>query len=79
MLRSSNPTGESIPLLEDMLDVIRKNLAKAIVGSTVDRLADSRTVAHVIVTGVRMVTGAPKILVSGRMYDLNQMVTATAV
>jgi hypothetical protein len=68
-----------MPFFEDTLGPIRKNLAKAMVGSTVNLLADSRTVAHGIVTGVAIVAGNPKIVVNGRTYDMNQVVTATAV
>ena len=49
------------------------------VGSMVDLLADRQTVAHGLVTGVSMVAGMPKIVVNGRAYDINQVVTATAV
>ena len=48
------------------------------VGSTVDLMADSHTIAHGIVTGVFMKGGAPKIVVNGQTYDMNQVVTATA-
>jgi hypothetical protein len=79
MLRLLNSTIASMPLLEDKLDIIRKRLAKAMVGSMVDLLADRQTVAHGLVTGVSMVAGMPKIVVNGRTYDINQVVTATAV
>jgi hypothetical protein len=79
MLRSLNPTIASTPLLAGRLGVIRKKLARAMVGSTVDLLAERQTVAHGLVTGVSMVAGMPKIVVNGRAYDINQVVTATAV
>ena len=63
---------------ENGLGVIRKKLAKAMVGSTVDLLADSHTVAHGIVTGVFLNAGTPKIIVNGERYDLSQVLTATA-
>jgi hypothetical protein len=77
MTSSLNNKLASMPLFEDKLGVIRKNLAKAMIGSTVDLLADSRTVAHGIVTGVSMMAGTPKIIVNGHSYDLNQVLTAT--
>ncbi len=77
MLRSLNTTIASMPLLEDKLGFVRKKIARAMVGSTVDLMADTHTVAHGIVTGVFMKAGSPKIVVNGRTYDLNQVVTAT--
>lgn len=77
MLRSLNSTLTSLPLLEDKLGDVRKNLATAMVGSTVDLLASSRTVVHGMVTGVLMVAGTPKIVVNGHTYDINQVLTAT--
>ena len=61
------------PLAEDSLRGIRKNLASAMVGSTVDLLSDRHTIAHGIVTGVYMASGAPKIVVNGRTYDMSQV------
>jgi hypothetical protein len=76
MLPSLNSAIASLPLLEDRLEVIRRNLARAMVGSTVDLLADGRTITHGIVTRVKIVAGMPKIIVKGRPYDLDQVVTA---
>jgi hypothetical protein len=78
MRRSSNATVASLPLSEDKLGVIRKKLARAMVGNTVDLLADSHTIAHGVVSGVFVVSGTPKIIVNGRTYDINQVVTSTA-
>jgi hypothetical protein len=64
--------------LPPRLGTVRKKLARAMVGSTVDLLADSHTVAHGIVTGVFLTSGTPKIIVNGRTYDMSQVVTATA-
>jgi hypothetical protein len=47
------------------------------VGSTVDLLSDHHTIAHGIVAGVYMASGAPKIVVNGRTYDVSQVLTAT--
>ena len=77
-LRSLNRNLASMPFHEPKLGAIRKNLARAMVGSTVDLMADSQTVAHGIVTGVFMKGGAPKIVVNGQTYDMTQVVTATA-
>jgi hypothetical protein len=76
MLSSLNSTVASLPLVEDKLGVIRKNLAKAMIGSTVDLLADSKTIAHGVVTGVSMMAGTPRIIVNGRSYDMSQVLTA---
>ena len=78
MLRSLNSTLASMPSFEDKLGAIRKKLARAMVGCTVDLLADSKTIAHGIVAGVSIVAGAPKIVVNGHLYDIDQVLTATA-
>jgi hypothetical protein len=78
MLRSLNRDLASRPFHEPKLGAIRKNIARAMVGSTVDLMADSQTVAHGIVTGVFMKGGAPKIVVNGQTYNMNQVLTATA-
>ena len=77
MLRSLKSKVASLPLLEDKLGSIRKKIAGALIGSTVDLLADSHTIAHGIVAGVSMVAGNPKILVNGRLYDIDQVLTST--
>ena len=78
MLRPMKPSRLGMPLLENKLGGIRKKIAKAMVGSTVDLLADSHTIAHGIVTGVFVKSGTPKIIVNGETYDISQVVTATA-
>ena len=77
MLRTLKSHHAGRPLSEDELGGIREQLAAAMVGSTVDLLADSHTIAHGIVTGVFMMAGTPKIIVNGRTYDMSQVVTAT--
>ena len=79
MLSSLKPTLASRPFLKDKLVPIRKKLARSMIGSTVDLLADSHTIAHGIVTGVLVVAGTPKIVVNGRAYDVDRVVTATSV
>jgi len=78
MLRSSYHTLASPTSSEDSLGGIRKKLARAMIGSTVDLLADS-TIAHGVVAGVSMAAGKPKIVVNGRLYDMDQVITSTAV
>jgi hypothetical protein len=58
------------------LGAVRQHLAEAMVGKAVD-LLNGRAVAHGIVSGVLLLAGNPKLLVNGRMYDLNQVLTAT--
>jgi hypothetical protein len=77
MLRSFNSTLTSLPL-PDKLGTIRKKLARAMVGSTVDLLADSHTIAHGTVAGIAIVAGTPKIRVNGQLYDMDQVLTATS-
>jgi hypothetical protein len=78
MLRTTKSRRLGTPLFEDKMGVIRKKLARAMVGSTVDLFADSHTVAHGIVTGVFIAAGTPKIIVNGESYDINQVLTRTA-
>jgi hypothetical protein len=58
------------------LGEVRQHLAEALVGKTVDLLS-GRAVAHGIVSGVMLLAGHPKLLVNGRTYDLNQVLTAS--
>jgi len=58
------------------LGEVRQHLAEAMVGKTVD-LLNGRVVAHGVVSGVMLLAGNPKLLVNGRAYDLNQVLTAS--
>ena len=78
MLRTLQTTFGRSHQPEASLGGIRKKLARAMVGSTVDLLSDRHTVAHGIVTGVFMAAGTPKIIVNGRTYDMSQVLTATS-
>jgi hypothetical protein len=55
---------------------VRKHIAKALVGQTVDLLVDAHTIVHGVVTGVMNEAGTPKLVVHGTGYDLNQILTA---
>src|ERR1022692_2278344 len=55
---------------------VRKHIAKALVGQTVDLLVDAHTIVHGVVTGVLNEAGASKLVVDGTCYDLNQILTA---
>jgi hypothetical protein len=57
--------------------VVRKNIARAMVGRTVNLLVNAQTVAHGVVSGVLTEAGMPKLVVDGMRYDLNQILTAT--
>jgi len=78
MQRTLQTKMASRPCFKDELGCIRSNIATAMIGSTVDLLADSHTVAHGIVTGVFIMAGSPKIIVNGHTYDMGQVLTATA-
>ena len=60
----------------DKCRAVRKHLARAMIGQTVDLLVDAQTIVHGVVTGVMSEGGAPKLVVDGTGYDLNQIVTA---
>jgi hypothetical protein len=68
----------SMPLFENKMGGIRKKLARAMVGSTVDLLDERHTVTHGVVTGVLLTAGTPKIIVNGQRYGMEQVLTATA-
>ena len=59
-----------------LLGAVRQHLAEAMIGKTVD-LVNGRAIAHGIVSGVMLLAGNPKLLVNGRTYDLNQVLTAS--
>ena len=61
---------------DHQLGEVREHLAQAMIGKTVD-LLNGRAVAHGVVSGVMLLAGNPKLLVNGRAYDLNQVLTAT--
>jgi len=79
MLSSFKSTFASRPFVKDKLVPIRKKLARSMIGSTVDLLADSHTIAHGIVTGVMVVAGSPKIVVNGQAYDVDRVITSTTI
>ena len=58
------------------IGAVRQHLAEAMIGKTVD-LLNGRAVAHGVVSGVMLLAGNPKLLVNGRAYDLNQVLTAS--
>lgn len=58
------------------LGEVRQHLAEAMIGKTVDIL-NGRAVKHGIVKGVLLLAGHPKLLVNGRMYDMDQILTVT--
>ena len=62
--------------VRDKCRVVRKHLAKALVGQSVDLLVDAHTIVHGVVTAVMTEAGAPKLVVGGTGYDLSQILTA---
>jgi hypothetical protein len=55
--------------------VVRKHLARALIGQAVDLLVDAQTIVHGVVTDVMTEGGKPKLVVDGTGYDLSQIVT----
>ena len=72
-LKSEN----AIPLLDE-LNFIRKNMAGAMIGRTVDLIGRGHRLTHGIVTGVLVEAGLPKIVVGGHSYELDRVLTVTA-
>jgi hypothetical protein len=54
---------------------IRVHMARAMIGRTVELLADTHRITHGIVTAVFTEAGMPKLLVDGTRYDMNQVLT----
>ena len=77
MIRPLNPTRGPLGRGRNRFGVVRRNIARAMVGRTVDLLVDTGTIAHGVVTGVMTDAGTPKLVVGGMSYDLNQLLTAT--
>ncbi|HWC60503.1 MAG TPA: hypothetical protein VHC44_12480 [Verrucomicrobiae bacterium] len=75
MLFTSN-SFNTVNRAELEISAVRQHLAEAMVGKTVDLLS-GRAVAHGVVSGVMLLAGNPKLLVNGRAYDLNQVLTAS--
>jgi|GEM_PF-6523261 hypothetical protein len=57
------------------LSNVRRQMANHLIGNVVEILVGSRTILHGIVSGVLTEAGKPKILVNGRRYDINQVLT----
>jgi hypothetical protein len=58
------------------LALIRNHIAAALIGQVVDLMAGTGKIAHGVVSGVQLEGGAPKLLVGGSRYDLDQVLTA---
>jgi hypothetical protein len=54
---------------------IRFHMARAMIGRTVQLLADTQRITHGVVTAVFTEAGMPKLLVGGSRYDMNQVLT----
>ncbi len=63
------------PLFRDRLGEIQKDIASAMIGKTVSLMAGARGIAHGMVAGVMVETGTPKIIVNGRRYRLDQVLS----
>lgn len=57
-------------------DRLRLNLARAMIGQTVDLQTDAHSIAHGIVAGVITEAGMPKLVVGRKVYALSQILTA---
>jgi hypothetical protein len=62
--------------IKDRCRTVRKHIAKALVGQSVDLLTTEHTIVHGVVSGVLTEAGIPKLLVDGARYDLSQILTA---
>ena len=85
MVRSSNSTVRpdarygvgSAPEVQGKLNVLGNNIARSMIGRTVDLLVDAKTIVHGVVIGVFTEAGTPKLVVGGRAYDSHQVLMVT--
>ena len=75
MLTSSNSTLRTGWSSSDRLGEIRKQIARAMIGKSVNLMADAETIVRGMVAGVMVETGKPKVVVNGQSYGLNQILT----
>ena len=55
--------------------VVRKHIARSLIGQAVELLVGSHTIVHGVVTNVMTEAGTPKLVVGGARYDLSQILT----
>jgi len=55
--------------------VVRKHIARSLIGQAVDLLVGTSTIVHGVVTNVTTEAGTPKLVVGGARYDLSQILT----
>jgi hypothetical protein len=77
MTGTQHSTVADLALPEGGLGDIRCHQAQAMVGGEVDVLLRHHKILHGVVTGVFMLGSAPKIVVNGHIYDMNQVLTST--
>lgn len=68
---------ESAPEAYGELDALRINLARSLIGRTVDLLVAAETITRGVVIGVFTEAGMPKLVVGGMVYDPHQVLTVT--
>ncbi|GEM_PF-2953849 len=77
MIHQNTHTGAILPRRQFAPNVVSLNLAKALVGRTVDISVSKQKVTHGVVTGVFTEAGKPRIVVGRSSYDLRQILTIT--
>ncbi|HLP77759.1 MAG TPA: hypothetical protein VK327_12675 [Candidatus Paceibacterota bacterium] len=66
---------QTISRFDFELNAVRSQMAAHLIGNAVDLMTRSKTILHGTVTGVLTEAGKPKVVVNGRRYDMNQIVT----
>ena len=56
--------------------LVRKHIARSLIGQAVELLTEANTIVHGVVTDVLTEAGTPKLVVAGTRYDLHQILTA---
>lgn len=74
-LQTSQSTQSDMSLLQASQQVQQAN---GLIGRTVSLQANDGTTPNGLVTGVQIVSGVPKIVVNGALYDLSQVLSISA-
>jgi len=77
MKRHKERTDISTNWMAGSLGMIRRRMAKALVGQAVSIAVDAKTIARGIVTDVLPEADIPEIVVEGTKYNLSQILTST--
>ena len=65
------------PVASGKSDLLRVNIARSMIGRSVDLLVDAKSIVHGVVRGVFTEAGRPKLVVGDTIYDPHQVLIVT--